>query len=83
MNEDINKIMKDIRNLKFKYQMMEIRAEEIKVAQQKKHKDEIAFLNKTNQQLKVCARTCNNILYYESSANSLFLIAIRIIYAST
>ncbi|BES91576.1 Dynein, axonemal, light intermediate chain 1 [Nesidiocoris tenuis] len=52
LNEDINKIKKDIRNLKFKYQMMEIRAEEIKVAQQKKHKDEIAFLNKTNQQLK-------------------------------
>ncbi|KAF6214106.1 hypothetical protein GE061_011837 [Apolygus lucorum] len=52
LNGDIDNIKKDIRNLKFKYQMMEIRAEEIKVAQQKKHKDEIAFLNKTNQQLK-------------------------------
>lgn len=40
-------------DLSQKYEMMEHRAAEIREAEQKAHNEEIAFLKKTNQQLKV------------------------------
>lgn len=39
--------------MKHKYAMMERRAEELREAEERKHKEEIAFLKKTNTQLKV------------------------------
>lgn len=41
-------------NLRQKFEQGERRAAELRTAEEKKHAEEIAFLKKTNQQLKVC-----------------------------
>jgi len=45
---------KTINDMKLKFEMAEKQAEERKEVEEKKHSEEIQFLKRTNQQLKVC-----------------------------
>ena len=45
---------KTINDMKVKFELAEKQAEEQKEVEEKKHSEEIQFLKRTNQQLKVC-----------------------------
>lgn len=48
---------KNVAELRQKSEQAEIRAAELREAEEKKHSEEIQFLKKTNQQLKVISNT--------------------------
>ena len=67
LEDEKKDLERNVNELKAKCEQIEKRAQEQRQVEEKKHTEEIQFLKRTNQQLKVCKTYGGKGIYYKTS----------------